>query len=87
MKVEVGMKVRIIKYNVTHRLFKTTIGMRNMVGKIWKISSISKSKKGSTIRINGWTWSPDDLDPVLQPLDIKEEQKSELFDPSNLDIG
>lgn len=89
MEIWNDMKVRIIKCDVTEKQFNITPEMRRMIGKTGKIEYIFTSGEGHpAVEIDGWTWSPDDLRPALQPLDIKEiEQKSELFDPSNLDIG
>lgn len=86
MKIEPGMKVRITKSNVTHDYFRCTQEMLDMVGKIVTVENVFTSSNGyRAVEIGEWTWSPDDLKPVLQPLDIKEEKKEVIiFDPKDL---
>ncbi len=83
MKVHKGMKVRIMKCNVTDKHFRTTREMKSMVGEFGTITDVWVTNDGhEAATIDEWTWSPEDLCSALPPPDIKE--KKVIFDPKDL---
>jgi hypothetical protein len=89
---QLGMAVKIRdNLSKTKALFKLDGNgeMLAMVGKIYKIEDIDRSNRGGSITIQGWFFSPKDLE-------LFEETESEqnklisrtfVFDPTNLFTG
>ena len=89
-KIRVGMKVRILKIDVTHRLHNSNVDMQHMVGKKFKVRYVEDSYKGIaehpymiTLKPdeNQYHWDPEDLERVGLPVKMP---KVETFDPKNL---
>ena len=81
-KIKVGMKVRIKKIDVTTKRYKSTSQMINMVGGVFKIHDIRKTRKcdhGVVVYMGGWNWAPEDLFPYTAKV-----IKGGKFDPTNL---
>jgi len=77
---KIGQKV-MIKRNIerTHRKFDSCEGMKDMMGKVFKIDSFSPSREYVVVR--GYNWDPGDL---LLYESVAPEPKIVHFDESNL---
>ena len=54
--------------------------MRRMIGKRYKIHSISSDR----IHINGFMWAPEDLKSAEDPVPLPPKKTNILFDPKEL---
>jgi hypothetical protein len=81
-EIEVGMRVRITKIDITTKRYKSTPEMIDMVGGVYKVYEIRKTRKADHeigIYMEGWNWAPEDLFPP-----IAKVIKGGKFDPTNL---
>lgn len=81
-KVKAGMKVRIVKIDVTTKRYKSTPQMKNMVGGVFTVHEVRRTLKAKhrvAVHMRNYTWAPEDLFPP----DIKDI-KGGRFDPNNL---
>ena len=70
-----GSKVKILSTIVTANHYGANPDMERMIGKEYRIQSISSSKE--VIKINEWTWRPEDIVLVS---DIQEtDMKTKIF--------
>lgn len=91
--VRIGMKVRVLRTNTTHKVHNSNQTMRNMVGGIYTIKSMLATtkpgyRKSNPLKVkfkenNDYVWDPEDLE-YAGPSTIKK--KAEIFDPKNLII-
>ena len=55
-----GMKLKIMKIDVTDRRFSSGDSMLAMVGKTYTVDNVIKDN--NEIRLGGWSWRPEDLE-------------------------
>ena len=73
-KIEVGMHVTISKdISKTQKVHGLGSGMPGMAGRTFKVEDIRRRSEGVVIRINDYSWHPDDL------TEVSTEKKSEPF--------
>jgi hypothetical protein len=55
-----GMKLKIMKIDVTDRRFSSGDSMSAMVGKTYTVDNVNKDN--NEIRLGGWSWCSEDLE-------------------------
>lgn len=91
-QIKIGMKVKVISLETTHKRYYSNDEMGNMVGKIYEITSIHPDPDNNypnilIVELNNqlYNWAPEDLIPVIH-VGKKKEIKGGKFDVKNLVI-
>lgn len=91
-KIKVGMKIRIMKMDITHQLHNSNEWMKAMVGKKFNVSKIEDAYKKVdghpyVIKLqpggSGYIWAPEDLQYIGPPIKMPKSGTF-TFDPKNL---